>query len=48
VNVPAADRLARKVSMIELLLMAHVLFGVACVVTTLWVFVDALNVSASN
>ncbi len=34
--------------MTELLLMAHVLFGVACIVTTVWVFVDALNVSAAN
>ncbi len=32
----------------ELILMAHVLFGVACLVTTLWVFVDVLNVSEAN
>ncbi|MDE3066230.1 MAG: hypothetical protein KGJ60_01635 [Verrucomicrobiota bacterium] len=32
----------------ELILMAHVVFGVACVLTALWVFVDALNASASN
>jgi uncharacterized membrane protein YwaF len=32
----------------ELVLMAHVMFGVACLVTTLWVFVDVLNVSAAN
>jgi hypothetical protein len=32
----------------ELVLMAHVLFGVACVVTTVWVFVDVLNVSEAN
>jgi hypothetical protein len=32
----------------ELVLLAHVLFGVACLVTTLWVFVDVLNVSESN
>jgi len=32
----------------ELILMAHVLFGVACVVTTVWVYVDVLNVSTSN
>ena len=32
----------------ELVLMAHVLFGVACLVTTLWVFVDVLNVSEAN
>jgi hypothetical protein len=33
---------------IEILLMAHVLFGVACLVTTVWVFVDLLNASAAN
>ncbi len=32
----------------ELVLLAHVLFGVACLLTTLWVFVDVLNVSESN
>ena len=32
----------------ELILMAHVMFGVACLVTTVWVFVDVLNVSESN
>ena len=32
----------------ELILMAHVMFGVACLVTTLWVFVDVLNVSECN
>src|ERR1039458_243259 len=32
----------------ELVLMAHVMFGVACLVTTLWVFVDGLNVSETN
>ena len=32
----------------ELILMAHVLFGVACVITTVWVFVDVLNVSETN
>jgi len=32
----------------ELILMAHVLSGVACVVTTVWVFVDVLNASPSN
>ncbi len=35
-------------NMIELILMAHVLFGVVCIVATLWVFVDALNASESN
>jgi hypothetical protein len=34
--------------MSELILMTHVFFGVACLVTTLWVFVDVLNVSAGN
>jgi|ERR1035441_2111788 hypothetical protein len=32
----------------ELVMMAHVLFGVGCLVTTLWVLVDVLNVSESN
>ena|ERR1035438_10230276 len=32
----------------ELILMAHVLFGVACLITALWVFVDALNASEAN
>lgn len=32
----------------ELVLLAHVLFGVACLVATVWVFVDVLNISAAN
>ena len=32
----------------EVPLMAHVLFGVACLVTTVWVFVDVLNISEAN
>jgi hypothetical protein len=32
----------------ELILMAHVFFGVACVITTVWVFVDVLNLSEAN
>jgi uncharacterized membrane protein YwaF len=32
----------------ELILMAHVLFGVACVVAAVWVFVDVLNFSEAN
>jgi uncharacterized membrane protein YwaF len=32
----------------ELILMTHVMFGVACLITTLWIFVDVLNVSATN
>jgi hypothetical protein len=32
----------------ELVLMAHVLFGVACVVAAVWVFVDVLNFSEAN
>ena len=34
--------------MTELILMAHVLFGVACIIATVWVFVDVLNISESN
>lgn len=32
----------------ETILMAHVFFGVACIMATLWVFVDALNASEAN
>ncbi len=32
----------------ELILMAHVLFGMVCLVTALWVFVEVLQVSATN
>ena len=32
----------------ELILMAHVLFGVSCVITTVWVFVDVLSLSETN
>jgi hypothetical protein len=32
----------------EIVLMAHVLFGVACLVTAVWVFVDVLNFSEIN
>ncbi len=28
--------------------MAHVLFGVACIIATVWVFVDVLNASETN
>ena len=28
--------------------MAHVLFGVACIITTVWVFVEALHASETN
>ena len=34
--------------MIEIILMAHVFFGVACLITAVWVFVDVLNVSEAN
>ncbi|HEY4416665.1 MAG TPA: hypothetical protein VGO57_13325 [Verrucomicrobiae bacterium] len=32
----------------EIILMAHVLFGVACIVATVWVFVDTLNAREAN
>jgi hypothetical protein len=32
----------------QIILMAHVLFGVACLISTLWVFVEVLNVSEAN
>jgi len=32
----------------ELILMAHVFFGVACIVTTVWLFVDVLHADESN
>ena len=34
--------------MSELILMAHVFFGVACLLTTVWVLVDVLNFSPAN
>lgn len=34
--------------MTELLLMTHVLFGIACMLAAAWVFVDVLNVSEAN
>ncbi len=34
--------------MTEILLMAHVLFGVLCIVAAVWVFVDVLNASEAN
>lgn len=32
----------------EIILLGHVLFGVACLVTTIWLFVDVLNASEGN
>jgi uncharacterized membrane protein YwaF len=32
----------------EIILLAHVLFGVGCVITAVWVFVDVLNASVTN
>ena len=32
----------------EIILMLHVLFGVGCIVTAVWVFVDVLNASPAN
>jgi hypothetical protein len=34
--------------MTELILMAHVLFGVACLISAVWIFVDVLHASESN
>ncbi|MGO9246541.1 MAG: hypothetical protein ACLP0A_16205 [Verrucomicrobiia bacterium] len=34
--------------MTELILMAHVLFGVACIVAAVWIFVDVLHASEMN
>jgi hypothetical protein len=34
--------------MTEIILMAHVLFGMACIILAVSVFVDVLNVSATN
>jgi hypothetical protein len=34
--------------MTEIILMAHVLFGVVCIVTTVWVLVDTLNANETN
>ena len=32
----------------EIILMAHVLFGVACLVTAAWLFVDVLHANETN
>ena len=32
----------------EIILMAHVVFGVGCLLAAVWLFVDVLNVSAAN
>jgi hypothetical protein len=32
----------------EIILMLHVFFGVICIVSSVWVFVDVLNVTPSN
>ena len=32
----------------EIILMGHVMFGVACLLATVWVYVDTLNVSEAN
>jgi hypothetical protein len=32
----------------EIILMTHVLFGMLCIVASVWVFVDALNMSETN
>jgi hypothetical protein len=32
----------------EIILMAHVFFGVGCILASLWVFVDVLNASPTN
>ena len=45
---PPMKIISKILSMNELILMAHVLFGVGCVVTTVWVFVDVLNLSEVN
>ena len=34
--------------MTELILMAHVLFGVACLITAVWIFVEVLHASETN
>jgi hypothetical protein len=34
--------------MIEIILMTHVLFGMLCIIATVWLFVDALNAGEAN
>jgi hypothetical protein len=34
--------------MIEIILMTHVLFGMLCIIATVWLFVDALNATEAN
>lgn len=38
----------RGASMTELILMAHVLFGVICIIASVWIFVDVLHASETN
>lgn len=37
-----------KINMHQLILMAHVFFGMACLVAAVWIFVEVLHASASN
>jgi hypothetical protein len=34
--------------MIEIVLMTHVLFGMLCIIATVWLFVDVLNANEAN
>lgn len=34
--------------MIEIILMTHVLFGMLCIIATVWLFADVLNASEAN
>jgi hypothetical protein len=34
--------------MIEMILMSHVMFGMLCIIATVWLFVDVLNASEAN
>ena len=44
-HVRRTDYTARpgRLAMKEVVLLSHVLFGVACLITTVWLFVDVLN-----
>jgi hypothetical protein len=38
----------KELTMTEVILMTHVLFGMLCIVTAVWVFVDVLNANEAN
>jgi hypothetical protein len=48
IRVVEAFQEAKMLSFTEMLLMVHVGFGMLCIVASVWVFVEALNVNENN